>query len=145
MLVDTIKTAMFAAMKSGDNLAKELYRTALGELTTEAARPGRTGSDEEGFAVLRKLAKGAEETRSSLPEGDPRRADSIRELQILAELLPRGLDLAALAEVFAPIADALKAAPNDGAATGLAMKLVKSQGLVADGKLVGAAVRAIRA
>ena len=57
MLIDTIKAAMFAAMKSGDSVAKEAYRTVMGDLTTDAARPGRTGSDEEGFAIIKKIVK----------------------------------------------------------------------------------------
>jgi uncharacterized protein YqeY len=144
MLTDTVKAAMIAAMKSGDTIAKEVYRTAMGELTTDAARPGRTGSDEEGFAILKKLLKGAEETRASLPEGDPRKADAAREIDLLSAFLPKGLSEADLVAALASVHEAIKAAPNDGAATGVAMKLVKAQALAADGKLVSAAVKAIR-
>ena len=144
MLIDTIKAAMFAAMKSGDSVAKEVYRTAMGELTTDAARPGRTGSDEEGFAILKKLLKGAEETRASLPDEDPRKADSIREIELLTAFMPKGLSEADLVAALASVHDAIKGAANDGAATGIAMKLVKAQGLAADGKLVSAAVKSLR-
>ncbi len=145
MLIDTIKAAMFAAMKSGDSVAKEAYRTVMGDLTTDAARPGRTGSDEEGFAIIKKIVKSAEETRGSLTDDDPRKADASREIELLTAFLPKGMSAEDLVAALAPVSDAIKAAPNDGAATGVAMKLVKSQGIVADGKLVSAAVKAIRA
>jgi len=145
MLIDTIKAAMFAAMKSGDSVAKEAYRTVMGDLTTDAARPGRTGSDDEAFAIIKKIVKSAEETRGSLPDGDPRKADASREIELLTAFLPKGMSAEDLVAALAPVSDAIKAAPNDGAATGVAMKLVKSQGIVADGKLVSAAVKAIRA
>jgi len=144
MLLDTIKSAMFAAMKSGDAIAKEAYRTAMGELTTDAARPGRTGSDEEGFAILKKLVKSAEETRATLGDDDPRKADAAREIELLSAFLPKGLSEADLIAALASVHEAIKGAGNDGAATGVAMKLVKAQGLAADGKLVSAAVKAIR-
>lgn len=144
MLLDTIKAAMFAAMKSGDSLAKEAYRTAVGEVTTEAARPGRTGSDDETAAVVKKLVKSAEETRGSLPENDDRRAELTREIELLTAFLPKGLSEADLVAALASVHEAIKAAGNDGAATGLAVKFLKAQGIVADGKIVSAAVKALR-
>src|SRR6186713_2456872 len=66
MLLDDIKARMFKAMKAGDVLEKEILRVAVGEITTEAAREGRKGSDEEAQAILRKLVKSNEETLTSL-------------------------------------------------------------------------------
>ena len=44
----------------------------------------------------------------------------------------------------APVVDALKAAGNDGQATGVAMKHLKSVGAVVTGKEVTAAVKKLR-
>jgi uncharacterized protein len=45
----------------------------------------------------------------------------------------------------APVADAIRAAGNDGQATGVAMKQLKSTGATVDGKTVAAAVKQLRA
>ena len=39
-LLDQIKTRMFAAMKSGNVTEREILKVAMGEITTDAARPG---------------------------------------------------------------------------------------------------------
>ena len=57
MLLDEIKARMFKAMKAGDVLEKEILRVAIGEITTDSARPGRKGSDEEAQAIIRKHIK----------------------------------------------------------------------------------------
>ena len=143
MLLDDIKTAMFAAMKSGDVVAKEILRVAVGEITTEAARPGRTGSDEETQAILKKLLKSNEETLAAGVD-DETRANLQRESEVLRGYLPKTLGVDAIVAALAPVADAIRAAGNDGQATGVAMKQLKASGASVGGKDVAAAVKAIR-
>lgn len=143
MLLDQIKAKMFEAMKAGDTVAKEILRVAVGEITTEAARPGRKGDDEESQAILRKLIKSNEETLGSGVDGE-RRAALEKENAILAGFLPQSLDADAIALALAGVADAIKAAANDGAATGVAMKELKKAGAVVNGKDVSAAVKKLR-
>lgn len=144
MLVDEIKKQMFQAIKAGDVTAKEILRVAVGEITTEAARPGRTGSDEEVHGILRKLIKSNEETASSGVD-DERRATLERENQLLSVFLPKSLGVDEIVAALAPVTDAVRAAGNDGQATGVAMKQLKAGGLVVNGKDVSAAVKRIRA
>lgn len=143
MLLDDIKSAMFAAMKSGDVVAKEILRVAVGEITTEAARPGRTGSDEETQAILKKLLKSNEETIAAGVD-DETRANLQRESEVLRKYLPQTLGVDAIVLALAPVADAIRAAGNDGQATGVAMKQLKATGASVGGKDVAAAVKAIR-
>lgn len=144
MLLDEIKARMFKAMKAGDVLEKEILRVAVGEITTDAARPGRKGNDEEAQAILRKLIKSNDESLESVSDPE-QRAKLDRENAVLRALLPRALGEDELVEVLGAVADAVRAAGNDGQATGLAMKHLKASGIVADGKLVGAAVKRLRA
>lgn len=144
MLLDEIKARMFKAIKAGDTLEKEILRLAVGEITTEAARPGRKGNDEEAQAILRKLIKSNEETLESVSDAE-QRAGLQRENEVLRALLPRALGEDELVDALAVVAEAIRAAGNDGQATGIAMKQLKANGIVADGKLVGAAVKRLRA
>ena len=143
MLLDQIKAKMFEAMKAGDTVAKEILRVAVGEITTEAARPGRKGDDEESQAILRKLIKSNEETLASNVD-EERRVALEMENAILAGFLPKSLDVDAIALALAGVADAIKAAGNDGQATGVAMKELKKTGAVVNGKDVSAAVKKLR-
>jgi hypothetical protein len=143
MLLDEIKAQMFQAMKSGDVVAKEILKVAMGEITTEAARPGRTGSDEDTQAILRKLIKSNEETLASTADAE-QRATLERENAVLATFLPKSLDVDAIVAALAPVADAIRAAGNDGQATGVAMKQLKATGAVVQGKDVSVAVKKLR-
>jgi hypothetical protein len=63
---------------------------------------------------------------------------------VLTSLLPKGLDIAEIVAKLAPVADAIKAAGNDGQATGVAIKHLKAEGISAPGGDVSKAVKAIR-
>jgi uncharacterized protein YqeY len=144
MVLDEIKARMFRAMKAGQTVEKEILRVAVGEITTDAARPGKKGDDEEAFAILRKLIKSNEESLGSV--GDPEREQVLKqEIAVLADLLPRSLGEEEVAAALAPVVDALRAAKSDGQATGIAMKHLKTAGAIVDGKVVTVAVQRLRA
>lgn len=138
MLIDELKTRMFAAMKAKDEVAKEAYRTAIGEVT----KTGETATDERVIQAVRKMLKANVDTLEHVSLTERERL--LRESALLEELLPKGLDAAALAALLEPHRAALLAAGNAGQATGIAMKALKAAAVVVDGKLVGEAVRALR-
>jgi uncharacterized protein YqeY len=144
MLLDEIKSRMFKAMKEGRIIEKEILRVAIGEITTQAARAGAKGDDEEAQAIIRKLVKSDEESLS-LCADEARRAELQLELATLAELLPKTLSVDDIVALLEPVRDAIRAAGNDGQATGVAMKTLKTGGASVNGKDVSAAVRQIRA
>jgi uncharacterized protein YqeY len=113
MLLDVIKAKMFLAMKSGDVVAKEILRVAVGEITTDAARPGRKGDDDEASAIVRKLVKSNEETLAAGVDAE-KRAILERENAVLAELLPQALDVDGIVAALVAVVDAVRAAGNDG-------------------------------
>jgi uncharacterized protein len=143
MLLDAIKAQMFKAMKAGNVVEKEILRVAVGEITTEAARDGRTGSDEEAQAILRKLVKSNDESIAAGVD-DAKKATLLEENRILAEFLPKSLGVDAIVTALASVADAVKAAGNEGQATGVAMKHLKSTGAIVQGKDVASAVKKLR-
>jgi len=143
MLLDQIKAQMFKAMKAGNTVEKEILRVAVGEITTEAARDGRSGSDEEAQAILRKLIKSNQE---SLAASNDAAAKTVleQEIAVLNQFLPKSLSVDEIAAALAPVREAIAAAGNDGQATGVAMKHLKASGGVVSGKDVTEAVRKLR-
>jgi hypothetical protein len=143
MLVDEIKRRITAAMKAGNTVEKDILRLAYGEVQTAEAR-GTAVSDDGVAAIVRKLIKSNEETIAATAEGDAKRL-LVEENVVLASLLPKSMTVADIVEALAPVRDAIKAAGNDGQATGAAMKHLKSTGAVVNGKDVTEAVKQIRA
>ena len=142
-LVDQIKARMFQAMKAGNVVEKEILRVAMGELTTDAARAGRKGDDEEAQAILKKLVKSNEESLQA-SQDETQKATLRAEIEVLNGFLPQALGLPEIVAALAPVAEAVKTAGNDGQATGVAMKHLKSVGAVVNGKDVSSAVRQLR-
>lgn len=143
MLLDEIKARMFKAMKEGRIVEKEILRVAVGEITTNAARANMTGSDEEAQAALRKLMKSNEESLAVVTDSEQRRVLEL-EIRTLADLLPKSLGVDEIIEALATVKDAILAAGNEGQATGVAMKQLKTSGAVVNGKDVSAAVKKMR-
>lgn len=142
-LFDQIKARMFQAMKSGNVTEKEILKVAMGEITTEAARPGRKGDDAETQVILKKLVKSLEETHEA-SQDDEQKAQLKAEMAVLKDFLPQSLGVPEIVAALAPVADGIKAAGNDGQATGVAMKHLKGLGVEVNGKDVSAAVRQLR-
>jgi uncharacterized protein YqeY len=144
MLLDEIKRQMMAAMKAHDTTTKEILRVALGELSMAVERAGGTLADDAVQAILRKLVKSNQDTLALT--ADAVQADVLRkEIAVLEALLPKSLGADDIVALLEPVRDAVRAAANDGQATGVAMKHLKTAGAVVQGKDVGDAVRRIRA
>ncbi len=137
------------ALKSKNDLARDLLRVVMGEVSTRRVRTGKEPGDEEVYGIIRKLIASNAETRGELEQrgqtGHEAYERLARENAYLEQLLPRGLDRAALRKELEPIAADLKAAKNDGQATGLAIKHLKQKGLAVPGEEVAAAVKELRA
>jgi uncharacterized protein YqeY len=144
-----LQAKLQAAMKARDDLARDVLRLILGEVSTRRARTGKEPGDEEVQAIIRKLIAGNDETRGELERRGQTAHESYgrlaRENAYLQTLLPRTLDRDAIRNELGPILAELKAARNDGQATGLAMKHLKGKGLTVLGEDVAAAVKDLRA
>lgn len=143
MLLDEIKARLLAARKAGRDVEKEVLRVALGDVQTAEARKGQAATDQEVASILRKLLKSNEETLAATT--DPAQQAALREENtVLTELLPRTLSADEIVAALAPVADAVRSAGNDGQATGVAMKHLRSAGAPVTGQDVAQAVRTMR-
>lgn len=143
MLTDDIKSQVMQAMRNKDTHRRDLLKVVLGELQTAAARTGDALDDEQAQKIIRKIVKSTQEMieLSNRPEAvEQARA----ELVILESLLPRTLSVDEIVASLQPVAGGVRSAGNDGQATGLAMKHLKSTGAAVEGKDVGAAVKQMR-
>jgi uncharacterized protein YqeY len=142
-IVDELKARMTEAMRGKDDVAKNIYRLAYSETQLASARSGNVVSEDEAIAILKKLVKSNEETLAVATDGAQKEALA-REVALLTALLPKTLGVPEIVASLAPVAEAIRAAGNDGQATGVAMKHLKSTGASVDGKTVSAAVKQIR-
>jgi uncharacterized protein YqeY len=138
-----------AAIKAGDDTARDVLRVIMGEVSTRQARTGKEPRDEEVHAIIRSMVANNNETRKELEQrgqtGHEAYERLARENAYLETLLPKTLDQAAIRKELEPLAADLKAAKNDGQATGIAMKHLKQKGLAVLGEDVAAAVKQLRA
>jgi uncharacterized protein YqeY len=115
----------------------------MGEITTDAARAGKKGDDAEAEAILKKLVKSNEETLA-MSQDEAQKQTLRTEIEVLLSFLPKTLGVPEIVAALTPVAEAVKAAGNDGQATGVAMKHLKSLGAEVNGKDVATAVRQMR-
>jgi uncharacterized protein YqeY len=144
VLAEEIKKRMLAAMKGGRTVEKQVLGVALGDIQTQEARGSGPLSDEEAANVVRKLVKSNRETLAQ-SENEEQKRTLEEEIRVLEELLPKTLGVDEIVTALAPVADQVKAAGNDGQATGVAMKHLKAEGLAVNGKDVATAVKSLRA
>ena len=155
MLYATVKERLIQAMRANDSNAKNVIRVLLGRLQTTGQE-----TDEVVISSVKMLIKQNEEeiqTRSGnvkMSDGTIREVvvtgqeDNIKRLQaeivILKEFLPAFLSPERIKEILTSPENQLQinGAKNVGAATGVAMKLLKSIGAV-EGSVVKEVVGAI--
>ena len=144
MIVEELRKRIAQAVKEREDVVRDVLRLAVGEIQTAEARANRPVTDDEAAAIVRKLVKSNEETLSMTGEG-PNAPTLRREIEVLSALLPKGMDLPQIVAALESQREAIRAAKNDGQATGLAMKHLKAAGAKVDGTDVAAAVKSIRA
>lgn len=143
-LLAQIKKQVIEAMKAKDALAKDVLRVAQGDIELTETRQGKSLTEEQQQQIVRKLIKSNQETLAAVKDDAGMVEKLEKEIAILDALLPRMLGVDEIVAALAPVEEGIKAAGNDGQATGVAMKHLKPQGLPVDGKDVSAAVRQIR-
>jgi uncharacterized protein YqeY len=144
-----LQARIHEAMKARDDLARDLLRVILGEVSTRRARTGKEPRDDEVHGIIRSMIANNAETRKELEQRSQTGHEAYerlgRENVYLETLLPKTLDRAAIRKELGPVAAELKGAKSDGQATGLAMKHLKQKGLAVLGEDVAAAVKELRA
>jgi uncharacterized protein YqeY len=147
-LLETLHTKLTEARKARNKLQMDALQVILGDASMIDARTGKKATDEEIDKIIRKLVVGNTETLDLLKEkgmtSNPDYARRTEENAYLATLLPRSMSVDEIKSALAEVADTIKGAKNDGQATGVAMKHLKSKNLKVQGDDVSAAVKQLR-
>jgi len=147
-LLETLQAKLTEARRARQTLQMNVLQVLLGDASMIEARTGKKAADDEIDKMIRKLVVGNNETLELLKQksmtGIPDYAKRTEENVFLATLLPQSMSVDEIKSALAEVADAIKAAKNDGQATGVAMKHLKSKNLKAQGEDVSAAVRQLR-
>ena len=130
-IVQRMRGSLKDAMKAKDTLRLSVLRYWIAQLTLG------TGEEVPDDAALKKMRGVLKEAKSGQTTWSP------EEVALIHEWVPASLDADQIAELLAPVADAIKAAPKDGMAIGVAMKALAGQAVDSDD--VRAAVASIRA
>jgi uncharacterized protein YqeY len=147
-MLETLKAKLTECRRAGRPVEMGVLQVVLGDASMIEARTGKPANDEDVEKLIRKVLLGNQETLSILEQKGLAASDNhaklTRESAYLQGLLPQTLSVDEIAAALAPVADAVKAAKNDGQATGVAMKHLKAQKLRVLGDDVAAAVKKVR-
>jgi uncharacterized protein YqeY len=145
---DKVRAKFEEAKRAGQREEKNVLSVILGDVATAEARSGKDVSDAEVEKLVRKMVESNMETLAQLKSharaDDPRGPVLEHEITFLKALLPQSLDTEAIVKALEPVRADIVNAKNDGQATGVAMKHIKSLSLNAQGQEVSAAVKRIR-
>jgi uncharacterized protein len=147
-MLDTLKARLTECRKAGKAVEMTVLQVVLGDASTIEARGGKKATDDEVEKIVRKTMLGNTETIGILEQkgmaGGANHAKLVAENAFLQTLLPDTLSVEEIVAQLQEVADAVRAAKNDGQATGAAMKHLKPKGLRVLGDDVSAAVKKIR-
>lgn len=119
-IVQRMRQQLKDAMKARDTLRLSVLRYWIAQLTLAT---GEELSDADAVKKMRSVLKEAKGGQTTF---------SPDEIALIQEWVPGSLSPDAIAEALAPVADAIKAAPKDGMAMGLAMKALAGQQVESD-------------
>ncbi len=147
-MLDTLKARLTEYRKKGAAVEMGALQVVLGDASTLEARSGKRPTDEEVEKLIRKTLLGNQETLAILEQKGLAAGDNHAKLKaenaVLQSLLPQTLSVDEIVGQLAEVADAVRAAKNDGQATGVAMKHLKGKGLRVLGEDVTQAVKRLR-
>lgn len=132
MKFDAIKQQLDAARKRQDKVEVSILSLILGEAQTIQFRKGHAAiTDEEVVKIIRKLIESNAETIGLSPDSI-RKSELTRENEIMLTLLPKMASKDEFRDKLSK--EMLSSAKNEGQAIGVAIKYLKSQGILAEAK-----------
>jgi uncharacterized protein YqeY len=119
-IVQRMRAQLRESMKARDAVRTGFLRYWIAQLTTGA---GEEVADDQAIKRMRGVLKEAKSGPTSF---------SPEELALIGEWVPPSLGREQIAQALAPVAEAIRAAPNGGQAMGLAMKQLAGQPVDSD-------------
>jgi hypothetical protein len=124
---------------------KAILRELIGEIERQPACGTLHAQEQLEFRTVRKMIEGNKETLSYLKTDDPRVSKLTYDNEFLNSLLPKYLTVAGIKSLLTgEIIGAIRTSQSEGKAIGEAMKFLKTQEALVDGKDVAEVVKDIR-
>lgn len=127
MLLETLRMDLKTAMKSNEQVKKDILRLTISEIEAFKLRTGKC-EDPDCFKVIEKLITSNKETLALIEAGTEKAQKLTQESAILGEYLPRKLTKEQIKSTLIEL-NVLVDAPDVGRAIGAAMKFFKSEKL----------------
>src|SRR5262245_17210489 len=147
-LLETLKEKLTEYRRAHKPVEMGVLQVVLGDASMHEARTGKPANDEEVEKLIRKTLLGNQETMTMLEQRGMTATENYAKLTtetaLLKELWPASLTVEEIVAALDDVNEAVKAAKNDGQATGVAMKHLKGLKVRALGDDVSAAVKRIR-
>ncbi len=147
-MLEQLKQRLIASRKAGQQVEMAVLQVILGEASTIEARSGKSATDEELEKVIRKILLNNQETLEILQQKGMQTSENFNKLtaenNLLHSLLPQTLSVEQIIALLGDVADTIRSAKNDGQATGIAMKHLKSTNQRVLGDDVAKAVKQLR-
>lgn len=143
-LVSKLLVMLSNFRREGKNDLRNLVTVVLGEIDTRKARTGVEPSQEEIEKFIRKMVSDNKHTLDLISKNDKNAEKLQNENNFLETLLPSTLTIDEIVLELEELKDCVVGAVKDGAATGIAMKHLRSKGLSVLGSDVSKAVVSMR-
>lgn len=143
-LSNTIREQIIQAMKSGDTVTRDVLKYAASEIQAAQSRAKKGISEEQEQKIIRKIII-TNEANIEYADSQEKLDVIKRENEILITFLPAMMDKEEIIEFLKPYHPDIKNCHSDGQATGIAIKAIKSEDKIADGKIITEIVKKIRA
>jgi uncharacterized protein YqeY len=147
-LLETLREKLTEYRRAHKPVEMGVLQVVLGDASMHEARTGKQANDDEVEKLIRKTLLGNQETMTILEQRGMTSSENYAKLStesaLLKSLLPPSLTVEEIVAALDDVNDAIKGAKNDGQATGVAMKHLKSLKVRALGDDVSAAVKKIR-
>lgn len=146
-----LKQLISVSVKENNTTSRDILRLVLGQIQTESAT--KLLSEDQKLSIVRKLIKSNEITLAAMAETQKENwnqewqdnANKLnQEIELLKFLLPQTWTVEQLSDFFAYHKEVVRAAKTEGAAIGVAMKLLKTAGAVVNSSDVKEIVIQIR-
>lgn len=153
MLIDELRSQMISALKSGDEIKKNILRVVLGDFSTIEARnsgnPTKVSQEDSVRKIVKKLIEGNIETLKFCSPSSDAASKLTTENTILSALLPKTLTKEEIKGYInfssTMIVSDIKGARSDGQATGVLIKWLKQSEINNfEGSIISEIVKEIR-
>lgn len=139
---EKIQKQIVEKIKQGEKDTVVVLRTVLGELQRISSKEKL--SEDKAIKIIKKMAESISEMINIKKEQNKDTSKDKHELEILRTLTPKSMSVEDIILALDPVKNDIKYSENEGPAIGMAMKHIKMNSLIADGKDVKTAVEMIR-